>query len=51
MKTPHLVPLSTQAITLLKQIKQLSGHGQFIFPNNHDMFKVMKYQRTLRDVR
>lgn len=41
MKTPHLVPLSTQAITLLKQIKQLSGDGQFIFPNDHDMFKVM----------
>lgn len=41
MKTPHLVPLSTQAITLLKQIKQLSGDGEFIFPNDHDMFKVM----------
>ncbi|WMT13025.1 tyrosine-type recombinase/integrase [Serratia fonticola] len=41
MKTPHLVPLSTQAIAVLKQIHQLSGHGQFIFPNDHDMYKVM----------
>jgi integrase len=41
MRTPHLVPFSTQSIALLKQIQQLSGHGQFIFPNDHDMFKVM----------
>jgi integrase len=41
MRTPHLVPLSTQSIALLKQIQQLSGHGQFISPNDHDMFKVV----------
>jgi integrase len=41
MRTPHLVPLSTQSIALLEQIQQLSGHGQFIFPNDHDLFKVM----------
>lgn len=41
MRNPHLPPLSTHSITLLKQIQLLSVHGQFIFPNDHGMFKVI----------
>ncbi|ELE4479419.1 integrase arm-type DNA-binding domain-containing protein [Salmonella enterica] len=32
MKEEHLVPLSRQAVTLLKQIKALNGDSAFVFP-------------------
>ncbi len=32
MKTPHLVPLSTQAIFILKQVHTSSGDLDLIFP-------------------
>jgi integrase len=40
-KTDHLVPLSTQAIKLFKEIQPLSGHGQFVFMGGHDPKKPM----------
>lgn len=33
--TDHLVPLSTQAIDILKKIQPLSGHGEFVFRGGH----------------
>lgn len=41
MRTPHIVPLSHQAITLLKQIKGISGHQVLIFPGDHNPYKPM----------
>ncbi|EGG4958970.1 tyrosine-type recombinase/integrase [Salmonella enterica] len=41
MKTPHLVPLSKQAVTVLKQLKLLSGNGDLLFPGDHDARKPM----------
>ncbi|MEE3661754.1 integrase arm-type DNA-binding domain-containing protein [Brenneria sp. g21c3] len=41
MKTQHIVPLSEQAIKLLKQIEPLSGHLAFIFPGEYDQDKCM----------
>ncbi|EBQ9027540.1 integrase arm-type DNA-binding domain-containing protein [Salmonella enterica subsp. enterica serovar Ajiobo] len=41
MKTQHIVPLSDQAITILKQIEALSGHLAFIFPGEYDQDKCM----------
>lgn len=32
MKQPHLVPLSKQAIEVLKEINKLTGNGQYVFP-------------------
>ena len=32
MKTPHVVPLSTQALTLLRELYPLSGEGKLVFP-------------------
>lgn len=32
-KIDHLVPLSTQAISILKEIRPLTGHGKYIFPS------------------
>lgn len=32
MKAPHIVPLSRQAVEILRTVQPLSGHGQFVFP-------------------
>ncbi len=31
-KTPHIVPLSTQAIAILRELHPLTGRGGFVFP-------------------
>ncbi|EDZ3531508.1 DUF4102 domain-containing protein [Salmonella enterica subsp. arizonae] len=41
MKTQHIVPLSDQAVAILKQIEALSGHLAFIFPGEYDQDKCM----------
>jgi len=33
--TDHLVPLSTQAIEILRTIYPISGHGEYVFQNGH----------------
>jgi len=40
-KTEHIVPLSTQAIDLLKTIKPLSGSGEYVFQGGHNPDKAM----------
>lgn len=40
-KTDHLVPLSQQAIALLKDLHPLSGHGEYVFMGGHDPKKPM----------
>jgi integrase len=30
---PHLVPLPTQAVELLRELAPLTGHGRFVFPS------------------
>ena len=32
-KTPHIVPLSKQAVAILREIRPLSGRGQYVFPS------------------
>ncbi|HHL2498941.1 TPA: tyrosine-type recombinase/integrase [Yersinia enterocolitica] len=41
MRTPHLVPLSKQALAILKQIKQFCGEQGLIFIGDHDSRKPM----------
>lgn len=41
MRTPHLVPLSRQALTILEQIKSISGNRELIFVGDHDPRKPM----------
>ena len=31
--TQHIVPLSRQAVEILKELKPLTGHGQYVFPS------------------
>ncbi len=40
-KTLHLVPLSRQAINILKTIHPLSGHGEYVFRNGHSPARPM----------
>lgn len=32
-RRPHIVPLSTQALSMLRQLQQLTGHREHLFPN------------------
>ncbi len=41
MRTPHLVPLSHQALAILKQVHKLSGDRDFVFIGDHDHRKPM----------
>lgn len=41
MRTPHLVPLSRQALTILEQIKRMSGNRELIFVGDHNPRKPM----------
>jgi integrase len=41
MDEEHIVPLSTQAIDLLKLVKELSGNYDLVFPGSHDHRKPM----------
>lgn len=40
-KTEHIVPLSSQAIELLKSIQPFSGSGEFVFQGGHNAEKAM----------
>ncbi|MBK1542857.1 tyrosine-type recombinase/integrase [Escherichia coli] len=41
MRTPHLVPLSHQALAILKDVYKLSGDRDFVFIDDHDHRKPM----------
>ncbi len=41
MRTPHLVPLSRQALDILEKIKRMSGNRELIFVGDHDLRKPM----------
>ncbi|WP_296223262.1 tyrosine-type recombinase/integrase [Ralstonia sp. UBA689] len=38
---PHIVPLSTQAIAILRDLHALTGHGRYLFPGARDKAKPM----------
>lgn len=40
-KTDHLVPLSKQAIEILKTMQPLSGHREYVFPGGHSPLRPM----------
>lgn len=47
MKTPHVVPLSTQAVTLLRSLHTLTGHSSLLFPGERDHQKSMSNNTIL----
>ena len=47
MRTPHIVPLATQAIEVLLLLKQLSGSDDLVFPGERDPKKPMSNNTIL----
>ena len=41
MRRPHLVPLSTQALDLLHELKIMTGNYRYVFPGRNDPNKPM----------
>lgn len=41
MKQPHIVPLSKQAVDILKSLQSLTGHGKYVFPCNRSSLRCM----------
>lgn len=41
MREPHIVPLASQAVDLLSELKKLTGHLEFVFPNGRDPKRMM----------
>ena len=51
MRTPHIVPLSRQAIAILKQIQEISGHLELVLPGDHNPYKPMSENTVNRALR
>ena len=47
MKTPHIVPLSSQAVNILKTLHLVSGMGALVFPGERDHEKPMSNNTIL----
>ena len=47
MKTPHIVPLSTQALDVLKQLKAISYDQELVFPGDVNKKKPMSNNTIL----
>ena len=48
MKTPHIVPLSVQTVSVLKVLQTVSGHGPMLFPGERDHEKPMSNNTILK---
>jgi len=48
MKTPHIVPLSVQAVNLLKTLHLITGHSVLLFPGERDHEKCMSNNTILK---
>ena len=51
MDQPHLVPLSRQAIGILKEIQPLTGAGRYVFPNPRSSKRPMSNNAILAALR
>ncbi len=47
MSAPHLVPLSTQAIEVIEEIRPLTGRFDLVFPSQNSPFKCMSENTLL----
>lgn len=47
-KKPHIVPLSTQSVSLLKTLHLITGHGPLLFPGERDHAKPMSNNTILK---
>jgi integrase len=47
MRTEHLVPLSTQVIILFERLKSLTGHSEWLFPNQQGRAHPVMSENTI----
>src|SRR6202008_3871698 len=47
MRRDHIVPLSRQAVAVLKDLQRLNGHWTYVFPNPYKPFKHMSENAVL----
>jgi integrase len=47
MRRGHIVPLSTQAIAVIKELQRLNGRWKYLFPNPHKPIKHMSENAVL----
>lgn len=51
MKDPHIVPLSRQAISILKELQPFTGDGRYLFPSNRTQARCISENTTLAALR
>ncbi len=51
MREPHLVPLSTQAIEILRKLQPLTGTGKFVFPGARSASRPMSENTVVAALR
>ena len=51
MKAPHLVPLSHQAVEILRELQPLTGRGRFVFSGEIDKNRPMSDNTILAALR
>ena len=51
MKNQHIVPLSVQAIEILKEIQTITGHGRYVFPSGRTNARPMSNNTILAALR
>ena len=51
MKEPHIVPLATQAMEILTELKQLTGTSKYVFPSGRSFARPMSNNAILAALR
>ena len=51
MKQPHIVPLSSQAMEVLKSLQPLTGRSRYVFPSNRTSLRPMSNNAILAALR
>jgi integrase len=51
MKEPHLVPLSAQAVAILREVQLLTGTGRYVFPSGRSPRRPMSNNAVLAALR
>jgi len=51
MKEPHIVPLSVQAVNILKELEPLTGRGRYVFPNGRTVARPLSENGVLAALR
>lgn len=51
LRLPHIVPLSTQAVDILKELKPLTGAGRYVFPKGRGLARPLSDNGVLAALR